>query len=96
MRLFAYRLALALGQPDVDAMLAGLTTRQFLGWQHYAAVEPFGEERADLRAGIISATIANVFAGKSRSFKPADFMPRFTRPVRQTARQIYGILRAMF
>ena len=39
-------------------------------------MEPFGEERADLRAGIIASTIANVNRGKKgRLSKPTDFMP---------------------
>lgn len=44
----------------------------------YARLEPFGEERADLRAGIVAATIANVFRGEgSPEYKPHQFMPSF-------------------
>lgn len=44
----------------------------------YDQINPFGEERADLRAGVISSVIANVNrkAG-SKSFTPQDFMPNF-------------------
>lgn len=78
-RRFAFRLALALGQPNPDAMLARLPWRVWREWQTFAALEPFGEERADLRAGIVAATIANCLArGKGKpAFKVRDFMPRF-------------------
>ena len=47
----------------------------------YAGEEPYGEERADLRAGIVASTIANVNRGKGvRAFKPSDFMPQFGEP----------------
>lgn len=78
-RRFAYRLALALGEPNPDAMLARLPFRIFKEWLDYAQVEPFGEERADLRAGIIASVMANCLArGKGRpAFRPSDFMPLF-------------------
>lgn len=42
-------------------------------------MEPRGEERADLRAGIIASTIANANRDpkKTKPFKPGDFMPKF-------------------
>jgi hypothetical protein len=45
--------------------------------------DPWGEQRADLRAGVIASTVAN-YAGKARSesagpAKPADFMPYLER-----------------
>lgn len=43
----------------------------------YAAA-PWGEMRADLQAGIVAATVANVNRkADSRAFAPSDFMPRF-------------------
>jgi hypothetical protein len=51
---------------------------EFVGWQAYALLEPFGEERGDLRAGIVAATIANVNRGKNtRPYRPREFMPTF-------------------
>jgi inner membrane protein involved in colicin E2 resistance len=45
-------------------------------WEIYAAIEPWGEERADLRAGIIASVIANVNRGKGqKAFTPQMFMP---------------------
>ncbi len=45
-------------------------------WMAFYRLEPFGEERADLRAGIVASTVANVNRGKKgRALKPTDFMP---------------------
>ncbi len=40
-------------------------------------MEPWGEERADLRSGIIAATIANSapYRKRGRAFQPSEFMP---------------------
>ena len=76
--LFAYRLALALGQPNVDAMLAGITATQFRRWSEFALLEPFGEERADIRNAILCRLVA-IIAG-NKNAKLDDFMPRFGKP----------------
>ena len=55
---------------------------EFAEWQAFYRLSPWGDERADLRAGIIASTVANVHRDrKSRSYKPADFIPRYG-PVR--------------
>ena len=44
----------------------------------YYELEPFGEWRGDLQAGIIASTLANVYRKKgSDPFKPEQFMPKF-------------------
>ena len=44
----------------------------------YYGLEPFGQEREALHAGIVAATIANANStSKGRAFQPADFMPDF-------------------
>ena len=60
-------------------MLEEMTWGQFMGWVTYSEVEPFGEERADLRAGIIASIIANVNRDpkKGKAYQPTDFMPKF-------------------
>ena len=60
-----------------------MSAKTYLEWQRYAALEPFDEERADLRAGIVAATIANVMTGGRKGgkmFSPADFMPLADKP----------------
>lgn len=62
-------------------LLARTTAREREEWAAYFDVEPWGEERADLRSAIVAATVANVNKGKNRQpFKPADFMPKFEKP----------------
>jgi flagellar basal body rod protein FlgC len=46
----------------------------------YYQLEPFGEERDDLRAGIVASTIANANRNpkkRARPFQAKEFMPRF-------------------
>lgn len=70
-------------------------SRQFAEWQAYYQLEPWGEERADLRAGIIASTIANVNRGKGqRAFTPSDFMPEFNPKPKQrmSAEQMAAVM----
>lgn len=51
---------------------------QFAEWMAYSALEPWGEERDDLRMGIVASTIANANRGKNtKAYSPQDFMPAF-------------------
>ena len=57
-------------------MLARMDSRELAEWAAFYQVEPFGEIREDLRAGIIAATTANCHRGKGgKPFEPKDFMP---------------------
>lgn len=59
-------------------MLNSIPSRLLSEWMAFARLEPFGEERADLRAGIIAATVANVNRGKKdKPLRAQDFMPKF-------------------
>jgi hypothetical protein len=59
-------------------MLAEISSHTFAEWLAFRRLEPWGEERADLRAGIIASTMANSMRGKKgKPFKPQDFMPKF-------------------
>ena len=71
-------------------MLASLTSHQLGEWYAYLSLEPIGEFhanlRADYRAGVLAATVAN-YAGKTRidggePAHPADFFVSLddTRP----------------
>lgn len=86
-RRFAFRLALALGQPNPDAMLEEIPARVLAEWQTYASLEPFGEERADWRAGMIASTMANIHARKKGkpAYKIEDFMPKFDKKAASAA-----------
>lgn len=68
-----------MGAAHPDHLLAQLTARQVAEWKAFYDLEPWGEIRADFRAGQVCATIAE-YAGKTRNADappttPADFMP---------------------
>ena len=68
-----------------------MSSRELTEWMCYYEQEPWGEERADLRAGIIASTIANANRApkkRKKPFTPTDFMPkmdRATRPAQDAA-----------
>lgn len=65
-------LALALGR-TVQEIEDGMSARECAEWARFYAQEPFGDLRADLRAGIIASTVASV--NGSKPMRPRDFMP---------------------
>jgi hypothetical protein len=67
---------------DVDGMLSEITAEQLAELVAYSDLEPWGDERADLRAAIVASAVANVpanFWGKAGRARPKDFMPDFGR-----------------
>jgi hypothetical protein len=73
-------------------MLEQMPARTFAAWQAFYEIDPFGDQRADLRAGIVAATAANCWRGKGdRPLKPIDFMPFYERP-RQSSEEMRHIL----
>ena len=53
-----------------------MTSAELAEWRAFDRVEPFGEYRADLRMGILAATIVNINRGKrAKPVVPRDFMP---------------------
>ncbi len=66
-------------------------------------IEPFGERRADLRAAIVAALIANVNRDPKKQREPFtvdDFMPKFEQlaepPQKQTWQQQKAMLQSLF
>lgn len=57
-----------------------ISAAEFSEWLAYEKLNPIGEQRADLRAGIIASVVASVFGRKT--YKPADFMPDFGKEER--------------
>jgi len=77
-----FRLALAMGR-TLQELRAVLSYAEFQEWCLYYQIEPWGDERADLRAGIVASTIAN-YAGRQRAdgadpALPVDYMPYVER-----------------
>lgn len=80
----------------VDELLSSMSARELSDWIAFARVEPFGEERADLRSGIIASVIANAHRDRKKRaqpYTPADFMPRFDKPtVEDKVRKVLGAM----
>lgn len=55
-------------------MLASIPYTQFQEWQAYSLIEPWGQDRADLRAAMVASVTANA-AGAKTEMK--DFMPDY-------------------
>ncbi len=93
-RRFTFRLALALGM-TVREMLSRMSALELTEWQRYYDVEPFGEERSDLRAAIVARVIAQ--SNGARAAKLEDFIPRFERREArpQTAADQMAVFRAL-
>jgi hypothetical protein len=84
--LFAYRLAVALGKVNVDAMLRRITAKQFREWLAYAELEPFDETRADYRTADIVRAIYNVHRGRGQQpIALEDAVLRFGGSAKATA-----------
>jgi hypothetical protein len=63
----------------------------------FAKLEPFGEQRADLRMAIQAALLANIHRDKKRRsepYKPADFMPFPEDEQERTVQSLIQKLRA--
>lgn len=59
---------------------ARISSNEFAEWMAYSKIDPFGEERADLRSAIIATVFANAHRAKGRRvFRVTDFMPQFDR-----------------
>lgn len=68
---------MALGY-TVRELLSRIDSKELAEWQAYDSIDPFGEMRADLRAGIIaSASLAPHMKKGKKPPKPADFIPTF-------------------
>jgi len=76
-----------------------LTARQLEEWIEYADLEPFGEERADLRAGMVAAVVANVYRdpkARPKPYRPIDFMPLVNeQPKARTPEEQLSVARMM-
>jgi hypothetical protein len=71
---------LALGK-TVDELDRHLGAHEFAEWMAYYQVEPFGEDRADLRMAQIAALIFNAWFSGEKTI--GDFMP-FADPPSQS------------
>lgn len=64
----------------VGDLSARMSAAELDEWVAFYRLEPFGEWRADYRAGIVASTVFNINRGKDvEARNPADFMPLIER-----------------
>jgi len=69
-----------------------MSAQEFAEWIAYAQVEPWGEQRADLRAALICKILADINTPKGKAApKLEDFMLKFERKEAQTTDQMIGV-----
>lgn len=75
-----------------------LTSRQIEGWIAAYRLDPWGEQPAYWRAGVVASVIANVHRKKgSKPLMPSDFLPApRTRSKKQTSEQMKAALVGIF
>lgn len=83
--LFLHRLAIALREPDVDALAARLTLDQFRRWCAYYLLEPFGTDWQ--RTARLATWFAAVMGAKVDEEAEAKFLPTY-RSIPQTDDEI--------
>ena len=90
--LFLHRLALKLGEWDVDALAEVMTVDQLHRWMGYYLLEPWGDEW--LRSAMQMAQFRNAYRGKNSPVKKTeDFMPVPKRA--QSPQQILATLQSI-
>lgn len=73
-----------------------MSSAELTEWMAYAALEPFGPRREDLRAGLVTATLYNVNQGKRGRFFHGEEFLGLTEPVETGPQDITEKARAFF
>ncbi len=75
---FKHRLvANGIGGRTVAELDRNMSHSELVSWMAFYKLEPFGDEIANWRAGLICAVISNALGGKkSKPKQPTDFMPK--------------------
>lgn len=66
---------------------------EFRKWLAMSHLDPFGEERADLRIAILTSVVANLAGAKSQ---PRDWMPRYGQSEAERERELIDSLSLMW
>lgn len=75
--MFLWQLSLALGCDSPRRLAQTLRPSELGAWWALWNIEPWGQDRADRRAGTVAAVLANVHRDpkKTRPYRPEQFMP---------------------
>ena len=80
----------------VRELLVRISSKELAEWMAFYKLEPFGEERADIRAAIVACTMANLWRGKSQpAHRLEDFMPKFEPPPQMDWQEIKDKLKGL-
>jgi hypothetical protein len=82
----------------VRQLLSQIDSYELTEWFAYYSIEPFGEERADLRAATMACTVANAAGGRGKNKPPftvKDFLLDFEPKEPQTMEELKNIFRNM-
>ena len=100
--MFEFRLALAMGEPNVDLLMDSITEPMLRRWIAYFSREPWGYDVEWFRVGTVAAMVGNASPNRrkgAKAFEPADFIPKMraqTPPARNPqefrmqARAVFG------
>jgi hypothetical protein len=84
----------------VAELLETISSEELTEWAAYYQIDPFGSHRADIQAGVVASTMANIHAKRGHSFTPADFIPQFgvtpTSKKSMSSDQILAMVKARF
>jgi len=77
-------------------LMERISGEELQAWMAFYQIEPFGEQRADYRTGIVASTIANANRDPKKRrnpFRPEDFLPEFQPASRKKTGDIMGHLK---
>ena len=80
-------LAIRCGVPSRRLLYRMLTAADLAELDALWEIDPWGEERADLRAGIIASAAVAPYCKRGQTPRPLDFMPFANREKKSSARQ---------
>lgn len=87
-----------------EEMLERMSMEEFIGWMAYSEIQPFGDEREDLRAGLLWSLTATINSDRKKHPKGIgmDKYPLFEMlqrlnkpPVSLTSKSLYGVLKTL-
>lgn len=90
-----FRLAIALGYPHPDHLLAQLTSHQYSELLAFHSIEPIGEEREDLRNAMAIAAMVNALGAKPRA-KIDNYLPWHSKDRPKSDEELWRKIENMF
>lgn len=88
--MFLYRLALEVGEWDVDALAARMTLGQLKEWMAYYRIEPFGQPW--WRAARLAATVGALWTGQYQERVEETFQPTYREARPQSEQEMIAEL----